>query len=193
VEGPKRLPSRGDILLPRTQLINVQAVTFSTVENVPHPGRRQNKSSLAGPPGSGSDPVRLAALGAGADGEHATGKDGLLLTAALILLDDMRGADFQIRSDFRDYPDITMGQIMSNTRIPTYFLAAALGVLFIGGQLTLRFVGNEAVAQAGPPNGLGVNVVNTPTVSVGNTSALAAAIAAANIQAAGTPVAFTNR
>jgi len=81
-----------------------------------------------------------------------------------------------------------------NTRIIKYTLAVA-GALLIGSQ---------AMAQggppAGPPGGLGVNVVNTPlpvtvtnptippsTVSLGNSAALAAAIAQA---LRGTPVSF---
>jgi len=59
-----------------------------------------------------------------------------------------------------------------------------------------------SLAQQGPPGGLSVNVTNTPlpvtgvvttsgTINVGNTQALAAAIAAANAQVLrGTPVAF---
>jgi hypothetical protein len=83
---------------------------------------------------------------------------------------------------------------MLNTRIITCALAVA----------GLPFIGNQAMAQGGPPGGLSVNVANTPlpvtvtnptvppsTVNVGNPAAIAAAIAAANAQAAGTPVGFT--
>src|SRR5262249_26265981 len=68
-----------------------------------------------------------------------------------------------------------MGGFMSNTRIVTCALAVA-GTLFISSQ---------AMAQGGPAAGINANIVNSPTVNVGNTAALAAAIAK---ELRGTPV-----